>query len=383
MIIQNKIRCASLFLGRLQKYFSSKIKSFEKHSKCLSNPAKALSLSTMISPLLGLLSATVLILIFGKAPAKALSSFFLDTFTSRYYFGNLLNTASFFMIAGTGSAISIKSGNMNLGGEGQVYIGGFAGCIVLNTFRLPASVPSYISTAVVFLTALLAAAASGAALACISSFLKELRGAKVLLTSFLVSAATIPVIDGLITASKTNSGTNMLALPYIQNRYKLPQILSPSPLSVSFFIAIAVCLVSHVVINYTESGKKMQLWGQAPLFAKYCGYSSKKNSYIPLAISGALHSLCGFFAVTGTYYTCHKDFYVSMGWNALNTALISSSNPIAVIPKSLILAWIFTSASRVSLTQGFGFDIAGIVQGIVLFSIAIPFALSRKKQETL
>ena len=92
-----------------------------------------------------------------------------------------------------------------------------------------------------------------------------------------------------------------------------------------------------------------------------------------LALSGALHATTGFFAVTGCYYTCHKGFYMNMGWNALNVALLSGSNPLSVIPVSLLLAWIFTSASRVSLTQGFDFDIAGIVQGIILFSVSLTY----------
>lgn len=119
----------------------------------------------------------------------------------------------------------------------------------------------------------------------------------------------------------------------------------------------------------------MQVWGSAPLFAKYCGYSSIENSFLSLSISGALHALTGFFAVAGTYYTCHKGFYSGMGWNALSAALIAQSNPLAIIPVSLVLSWLYTSADRVALTQGFGFDISGIIQGVVLFSIAIPFTI--------
>ena len=85
----------------------------------------------IIPPLLGVLVCILLIVMFGKTPVAALQSLFADSFTSAYYFGNMLNTAAFFMIAGTGSALAIKSGNMNLGGEGQVYLGGYIGCLVL------------------------------------------------------------------------------------------------------------------------------------------------------------------------------------------------------------------------------------------------------------
>ncbi len=319
---------------------------------------------SFVSPLLGIASCIIIILFCASNPIETLQSLFTDTFTSKYYFGNMLNTAGFLMIAGTGAAIAIRSGNMNLGGEGQVYIGGFTGCLILNTLKLP----SFLA----FFTAMIASMATGAIMATFSALLKELRGAKVLLTTFLLSAAIIPIIDGLITASKTSSSTNMLALPYISDSYKMKQLLPPSPLTYSFAAAVIICIIFWNIFYKTEFGRKMYIWGTAPLFAKYCGYSSTVNSYASLALSGALHALTGFFAVTGTYYTCHKGFYANMGWNALNVALIAKSNPLMAIPVSVILSWIFTSASRVSLTQGFNFDIAGIVQGVILFSIALP-----------
>ncbi len=319
---------------------------------------------SFVSPLLGIASCILIIMFCASNPLETLQSLFTDTFTSRYYFGNMLNTATFLMIAGTGSAIAIRSGNMNLGGEGQVYIGGFIGCIILNSLKGPAPV--------IFFLAMIISMSAGAFMAAFSALLKELRGAKVLLTTFLFSSATVPLIDGLITASKSSSATNMLALPYINDCYKMKQLLPPSPLTVSFGIAIIICFIAWHLLYKTDFGRKMSVWGTAPLFARYCGYSSKINSYSTLALSGALHALTGFFAVTGTYYTCHKGFYFNMGWNALNVALIAKSNPLMAIPTSIILSWLFTSASRVSLTQGFNFDIAGIVQGVILFSIAIP-----------
>lgn len=333
---------------------------------------KALTKKTIFmlySPLWGILASIILISIFANDSSEAFSSFFAGTFTSKYYFGNFLNTAAFLMLAGTGAAISITSGNMNLGGEGQIYIGGFTGCIILNFVKGP--------SLLVFLLALIASILSGAFLACISALLKELRGAEVLLTTFLVSSAIIPLIDGLITASKNAVETNLLALPYIDSKYRFNQILSPSPLSFSFFIIIIICILAWFYIEKTEYGRRMKIWGQAPLFAKYCGYSPKANSYFSLAVSGALNSLTGFFAVCGTYYTCLKDFYAGLGWNALSTSLIASSNPIAIIPISFIISWLYTSCDRVSLTQGFSFDISGIIQGAVLFSIAAPLVIKK------
>ena len=118
--------------------------------------------------------------------------------------------------------------------------------------------------------------------------------------------------------------------------------------------------------------------GLANEFANYAGFPCVTYSTLSLTLSGALHSLAGYFAVTGTYYTCHKGFYMNMGWNALSAALIVHAEPSLLIPSSFLLAWLYSSADRVSLTQGFTFDISGIVQGCVLFAAAFSFVLVRK-----
>ncbi|MBP5438257.1 MAG: ABC transporter permease [Treponema sp.] len=326
-------------------------------------------LKSALSLLAGLLVCVAIILIFAKNPLQALSSFFTGTFTSPYYFGGMLNSAAFLMTAGCGACLAIKSGSMNLGGEGQVYAGGYVTALVLTT-------PVFLQQGFSVLTqalALVLCLAAGAAMALASSFLKRVRNAQVLLTSFLISAGLIPLIDSLITSSKNSREQNLLSLPFISDSFKWPQILKPSPLTLSFFIALALCPLLSYFLLRDRHGKRICIMGTAPEFAKYAGFSCEKYSSLCLAASGALHSLTGFFAVTGTYYTCHKGFYMNMGWNALSAALIVHAEPALLIPSSLSLAWLYSSADRINLTQGFAFDISGIVQGCVLFAAAFSF----------
>ena len=336
------------------------------------SPRRQFPLATLISPLSGLLVAVIIIVTCAQRPAEALFSFFTGTFNNAWYFGSMLNTAAFLMTAGCGAAIAIKSGDMNLGGEGQVYVAGYVAARILLT---GGSKPSPAATVIVFILALAGSMGAAALMAMLSALLKERRGARVLLTSFLFSAASLPLVDALITRSKSGTDQNLLALNPIAENFHFPQLLPPSSFSISFFIALALCIVLQYFLTSTREGRILRLWGVSPTFATYAGLSSARTSYFVMCVSGALHGLTAFFAVCGTYYTCYKGFYVNMGWNALSCALIVGSNPIALIPSALILSWLYTSAGRVDLTQGFGFDIAGIVQGVILFAIAIPFAV--------
>ncbi len=334
---------------------------------------KKFPFKSIFAPLAGLSVCIIIIICCGQKPMESILLLFTGTFSSKYYFGLMLNTASMLMISGCGALIALKGGSMNLGGEGQIYAGGLIAGLVLSANW---NVPPFIQ----FLIALILCITAGAFITGFSAVLKELRGTEVLLTSFLLSAAIIPLADGLITSINGKTSQNLIALPYIRDCFKFHRILSPSPLTAVIFPAILICIFTYFIYAKTYIGRKSIIWGKAPLFAKYSGYSSTTNTMTTLCISGALHSLTGFFAVAGTYYTCHQGFYLGMGWNALSTALIASGSPLSLIPSALVLSWIYTSAGRVGLTQGFDFDISGIVQSCILFSIAIPFVSGRKKK---
>lgn len=329
-------------------------------------------LHTVAAPLTGLIVCIVIILFRSQNAPSALQTLFTGTFSSSYYIGSMLNTMALLLTAGLGASVAVKSGNMNLGGEGQIYAGGFIACLIMTSIHN--------NSFLVFTLALILSVMSGAALALISSVLKETRNASVLLTSFLVSAAVIPLIDGAITKSKEGSLQNLLALPYIPHEFEMTQLLPPSPLNISFILAVILSLITFFILYKTKTGHTVSMWGIAPEFSRYSGFSSAANSFGTLAVSGALHALTGFFAVCGTYYTCHKGFYAGMGWNALTACLIASSHPLYLIVSSLVLAWLFNSAELLSLTQGFGFDISGIVQGVVLFTIAASTFSKGEKQ---
>ena len=211
-------------------------------------------------------------------------------------------------------------------------------------------------------------------MALVSASLRQLKNADVLLTSFLVSAAAIPFIDSLIAGKFRGQTNNLLATPFIAERFRFAHILNPSPLSALALIPLALCGAVWYVKYRTVSGRHLQITGISKEFAKYSGYRQSRTLYATLAAAGALHGLAGFIAVAGTYYTCHAGFYGGMGWNALSCALIANSNPAMIAPAGLVLSWLFTSANRVALNNNFGFDMSSLIQGVMLSCIAVKYA---------
>ena len=110
-----------------------------------------------------------------------------------YYFGLMLSLSAIYMLAGTGAAICLKAGRINLAGEGLIYLGGFLCAILLNAFA-KAGVPAFFAVSFAFLIS----AAAGALVLTFCETLFIFKHANFLLTTFITSSAIIPLLDGLI-----------------------------------------------------------------------------------------------------------------------------------------------------------------------------------------
>ena len=287
-----------------------------------------------------------------------------------YYLGSALNLSALYMIAGTGALISIKSGDFNLGGEGQIYLGGFVSAVILANTNLPPFAA--------VLLALAAGIACSALLAALSAVFKILRNADFLFTSFIASAAIIPFIDGLISGPARSKTDNLLATAFIPEAVRLPSILEPSPLNASFIFAIALCAAAWFLLFRTGWGRQLCILGTSPEFSRFTGFACKKLTLSSALLSGALHGLTGAAAILGTYFTCHQGFYTGMGWNAFSAALIAGANPLALIPSSFLMGFMITNANRYALFHNFGFDMSGLLQAVILFGIAFPTHVPRR-----
>lgn len=290
-----------------------------------------------------------------------------------YYIGSALNLSALYMIAGCGAVVSIKSGELNLGGEGQIYLGGFISAIVLGAFKPAASagtIVNFFNISFYVSLALLLAFLLPALIALFSAVLKLLRNADFLFTSFIASAAIIPFIDSLIAGPARSHTENLLATPFIDKSLRLSQLSPPSPLNFSFFIAITLCILLCFLLYRSSWGRQLTISGISSGFAEYSAYPIHRLSYTAAIISGGLHGLCGAVAVIGTYYTCHSGFYSGSGWNAFSAALIAGANPILLIPSSLFMGFITTYSNKFALYHNFGFDMSALIQGLILFVIS-------------
>jgi len=326
--------------------------------------------------LIALSAVLVLSLLLSKTPAKTLRYFFLGPLQNTYYFGNMLNAAIPLIFGGLGVSLAMRSGNFNLGGEGQIYSGALA-TTVCAIYLAPLGVMGAI------LALGIGASVSGG-LAGLSGFLRMKWNTSELITSFLVSNAVVLVVNYLIAGPFMDPSTSLIATRKIPASFRLSVLLPPSSLSTALFFALVAVLAVHIYLYKTKSGYELRMTGLNSRFAKYGGINTRKFIVLPMFLSGFLYGLGGGFAIYGTYFSSIKEFSAGMGWNGLAVALIAKSRPSMVIPAALFFAYIEAGARSAMLHSDVTFEIAAIVQSVVFFLISseVLLTLFEKKRRS-
>ncbi len=316
----------------------------------------------------------VLLLLLGSSPLGALGSFFGGPFSSGLAWGNTLNQASVLILTGLAASIAFGSGSFNLGGEGQVYLGGFAALAA--ALVLP-PVLGWVG----LILAVLAGIAAGGLWGGLSGALKARWEADELITTFLLSAAVIPVVNSLITSPTFGAATSYLITSrQVDAAFQLPPLLPPSNLHVGALAVLPLAVVLAVLVNSTPWGYRLRLLGRSRAFAHYAGIPLGRYSLLPLGLSGALHGLAGALGVLGTQHALVQGFSYGWGWNGIAVALIARTNPLAVIPAALLFTFL-DQASRMVVLQGqFPFQLSALFQAAILFFITAELGTAVRRR---
>jgi simple sugar transport system permease protein len=324
-------------------------------------PGLSFSGGVFVIAFIALLVLVVLACILSKTPGRTLFFFFIGPFRNVYSFGNMLNSAIPLILGGLGVSVAMQTGSLNLGGEGQIYSGAFVTTIVALSLGYLGFFGGLI--------AILAGAFFAGAIAALSGFCKARWNTNELITTFLLSNAIILIINYLVNGPFLDPETNLQSTGKIAENLRLPMILQPSNLSAAAIIAVAMVFVVHVFLKRSKLGYEFRMAGANEIFARYGGINTRLNTTIAMFLSGALYGLAGGLAVFGTYYATIKEFTAGLGWNGLAAALIAGFYPPALIPASIFFAWIASGARIAMQNSDITYEIASIVQAVILFLI--------------
>lgn len=236
-----------------------------------------------LAPLLALAAAlaigAVLIALAGVSPLSAYAALLRAVAGSRNGIAETLVKTVPLLLAGLGTSIAYRGRLLNIGAEGQIYMGAVGAAYVgLFLGRLPAGLGIPLSLAAGF--------AAGGLWALLAALAKVKFKASELISSLMLTYIAIQVVSFLTAGPWKDPASTNAFTAEIAPGARLPVILSGTRLHAGLFVAAAAVLLLWFVQRHTVFGFQLSILGANDQVAEYGGIHPGRLSLLVMLISG-------------------------------------------------------------------------------------------------
>ena len=322
-----------------------------------------LLLSPLLAVALTLASSIVVFWLLGQDPWRALNVYFLMPVSDFWGVQEVAVKATPLVLIAVGLALCFRSGNWNIGAEGQFLIGAIAGggiAVWSHGWGGPWVLPLM----------LVAGMMGGALYALIPAILKtRLRVNEILVSLMLVYVAE-HLLDWLVRGPwRDPLGFNMPQTITFTPEATLPILFDGGRMNLGTVITILVVVIATIVMARTLKGFEIKLVGEAPRAARFAGFDDKKLTLTVFAVSGALAGLAGVMEASGTVRQLLPGFSPGYGFTAIIVAFLGRLNPVGCLIAGVFIAITFIGGENAQIILRLPRDMTLVFQGMLLFYI--------------
>lgn len=271
-------------------------------------------------------------------------------------FSNAIRQSIPLLFGSTGEILTEKSGNLNLGIPGIMYMGGISGIIGSYLYEMSVDTPV---PALCIIIALLSSLIGSGLLALIYCFLTVTLKANQNVTGLAITTFGTGFGDffgGSLTTILGNGGNLQLkwAPKYFQTPLPFADDLGwfgKMFFSYGFlvYVAIAVAIVSAWFLKRTRAGLHLRAVGENPATADAAGINVTKHKYLATCIGGMIAGLGGFYFIvdyTGGSWT--NGGMGDRGWLAIALVIFATWKPNLAILGSAVFGGLYIAYNYVS-----------------------------------
>lgn len=331
-----------------------------------------------------ILCAIVTTITTGTNPIQVYKSIFIGAFGSVRKTWITFQNIAILLLISLALTPAFKMKFWNIGGEGQVLIGGLAAaaCMICLSDKMP--------NAMVMVCMVIASIAAGAVWGFIPAFFKAKWNTNETLSTLMLNYIATQLVAFFTIVWEVPKGSGKIGIiNQNSNIGWLPQIFGSKYL-LSILVAAVVTVFMYIYLNYSKQGYEISVVGESENTAKYVGIKVDKVIIRTMLLSGAICGLVGLLLVGSINHTITTTIAGGQGFTAVLVSWMSKFNPLTMVFSSFLIIFMNRGASEISTNFGLNHSFSDILTGIILFFIIgceffitykIQFLKKHKKEE--
>jgi simple sugar transport system permease protein len=259
---------------------------------------------------------------------------------------------------------------INLGGDGQMVIGGLIAALV--PLYLPAPGP------VLAVLALLAAAIAAGLYAALAAWGETRHGIPMLISSLLLSYPAIGVTSYVVGFPLRDVKTGLAQTQMIPDDARLPVFTGALNAGVLIIAAIAAAVIYFD--RRTVAGYELRIRGNNVRFAGYGGVRLDSQAIRVMFVSGAIAGIVGAIIVLGSQFRFTDGALLTPAytWSGLMAALLANGEPIGAILAGFFFAALQTGGFAMQRETAVPRVLTIVLQSIIILFLAVRHGMQRR-----
>ncbi len=338
----------------------------------------ALPTAAVLAVLLG----AVLMLAFGANPITGYHALLTGAFAGSYALTSTAVKAVPLLLVGAGVCIAFRANMLNIGGEGQIAMGGLAG--TATALAVP-GLPAVVLVPLV----LLAGAVGGGIWGAIPGAFKAYFNVNEILSTIMLNLVAVQFMNYLLSGPMiARSGYAVGGLipqtPLLSRNSWLPILIPGTQLHLGVLIAVLLAVAVYVLLWHTSLGFRIRAVGLSREASRYAGMSVKSTMTLSMTLAGALSGVAGAMLVFGSI--SHRmvtdgtltGFTGNAGFNGIVVALFAGLNPLWTILTAFLFGGLLVGGTSMQVVTGVPSDLVTAFNGLVVVLVVSVEYLRRR-----
>lgn len=310
-----------------------------------------------------LVCAVVTMTLTGEDPISVYAAMIKGAFGSSRKVWILLQNLSILLCVSLALTPAFKMHFWNIGGEGQILVGGLAtaACMILLGGRLP----NWLLICIMVAASIIAGAVWGL----IPAIFKAKWNTNETLFTLMMNYVATQLVAFFVIIWENPKGAGQIGIINQSSQAGwLPNIGSNKYL-LSIIVAVVITLLMYIYLKYSKHGYEISVVGESERTARYVGIKVDKVIVRTMLLSGAVCGLAGLLLVGGVNHTVTTTIAGGRGFTAIMVSWLAKFNPIFMVLTSLLLVFLDKGAGEISTMFGLNHSFSDILTGIILFFI--------------
>jgi len=337
------------------------------------------------SAIAALLVGAAMIAALGANPITGYHALISGAFGGSYALGSTAVQAVPLLLVGVGICIAFRANVFNIGGEGQIAMGGLAG--TATALALP-----NLPTVVLIPLTLIASAVGGGLWGAIPGVFKAYFNVNEILSTIMLNLVAVQLMNYLLAGPMVDHTAGSIIgglIPQTRLLSKhswLPILIPGTQLHLGVLIAVLVAIAAYFLLWRTSFGFRIRAVGQSRDASRYAGMPVKRTITYAMTLSGAMCGLAGGMLVFGSI--SHRmvtdgsltGFTGSAGFNGIVVALFGGLNPLWTIVSAFVFAGLIVGGISMQVVTNVPSDLITSLNGlVVVFVVSLEYLRRRAR----